>query len=39
MIDAVEFEVPFGRLAGWFVMRDVRRIFAFRTQALAQRFG
>jgi ligand-binding SRPBCC domain-containing protein len=37
--DAVDFEVPFGRLAGWFVMRDVRKIFAFRTQALLKRFG
>ena len=37
--DAVDFEVPFGRLAGWFVMRDVRRIFAFRAQALRERFG
>jgi ligand-binding SRPBCC domain-containing protein len=37
--DVVDFEVPFGWLVGWFVMRDVRRIFAFRTQALAQRFG
>jgi ligand-binding SRPBCC domain-containing protein len=37
--DAVEFEVPFGWLAGWLVMRDVRKIFAFRTQALMKRFG
>jgi ligand-binding SRPBCC domain-containing protein len=37
--DAVEFDVPFGWLAGWLVMRDVRRIFAFRTQALVARFG
>jgi ligand-binding SRPBCC domain-containing protein len=37
--DAVEFEAPFGWLSGWFVRRNVRRIFAFRTQALAQRFG
>ena len=37
--DAVEFEVPFGWLAGWLVMRDVRKIFAFRTQALKARFG
>jgi ligand-binding SRPBCC domain-containing protein len=37
--DSVEFETPLGWLSGWFVMRDVRRIFAFRTQALAQRFG
>jgi len=37
--DAVEFEVPFGWLVGRFVMRDVNRIFAFREQALRQRFG
>jgi ligand-binding SRPBCC domain-containing protein len=37
--DAVEFEVPFGWLAGRFVMRDVRKIFAFRTQVLKKRFG
>jgi ligand-binding SRPBCC domain-containing protein len=37
--DAVEFEVPFGWLAGGLVMRDVRRIFAFRAQALEKRFG
>jgi ligand-binding SRPBCC domain-containing protein len=37
--DTVEFEAPFGWLSGWLVMRDVRRIFAFRTRALAQRFG
>ena len=37
--DAVEFDVPFGWLAGPLVMRDVRRIFAFRTQALLRQFG
>jgi ligand-binding SRPBCC domain-containing protein len=37
--DQVEFEVPFEWLAGWFVMRDVRKIFAFRTQALLKHFG
>jgi ligand-binding SRPBCC domain-containing protein len=37
--DAVEFEVPFEWLTGGFVMRDVRKIFAFRTQALKDRFG
>jgi len=37
--DSVEFEVPFGWLVGGFVMRDVNRIFAFRQQALQQRFG
>ena len=39
VLDTVDFEVPFGWLVGWFVMRDVRRIFAFRTQALIERFG
>jgi ligand-binding SRPBCC domain-containing protein len=39
VLDAVDFEVPFGWLTGWFVMRDVRRIFAFRTRALRERFG
>ena len=37
--DAVEFEVPFERLVGWYVMRDVRKIFAFRRQALLARFA
>jgi ligand-binding SRPBCC domain-containing protein len=37
--DAVEFEVPFERLVGWYVMRDVRKIFAFRRQALLTRFA
>ena len=37
--DSVEFEVPFEWLAGRFVMRDVKAIFAFRQQALAQIFG
>jgi len=37
--DAVEFEVPFGWLAGRFVMRDVRKIFAFRTEVLHKLFG
>ena len=37
--DAVEFEVPFGWLAGWWVRRNVRKIFAFRTHALKSRFG
>lgn len=36
--DAVEFEVPLAWLTGPFVMRDVRKIFAFRTQALKNRF-
>jgi ligand-binding SRPBCC domain-containing protein len=37
--DTVEFEVPFERLVGWYVMRDVRKIFAFRRQALLTRFA
>ena len=37
--DSVVFEVPFGWLVGRFVLRDVNRIFAFRQQALRQRFG
>jgi ligand-binding SRPBCC domain-containing protein len=37
--DSVEFEVPFGWLVSGFVMRDVNRIFAFRQQALLERFG
>jgi ligand-binding SRPBCC domain-containing protein len=36
--DSVEFEVPFGWLVGGFVMRDVRKIFAFRQQALLKLF-
>jgi ligand-binding SRPBCC domain-containing protein len=39
VLDRVEFEVPFRWLTGRLVMRDVRRIFAFRTQALARRFA
>ena len=39
VFDSVEFEVPFGWLAGGFVMRDVKRIFAFRQQALLRLFG
>ena len=37
--DEVEFEVPLERLVGWYVMRDVRKIFAFRRQALLTRFA
>jgi len=37
--DAVDFEVPFAWLVGGFVTRDVQRIFAFRQQALQDRFG
>src|SRR5471032_2286066 len=36
--DSVEFDVPFAFAAGWFVKRDVERIFAFRTEALKKRF-
>jgi ligand-binding SRPBCC domain-containing protein len=36
--DSVEFEVPFEWLAGGFVMRDVKAIFAFRRQALSAIF-
>jgi ligand-binding SRPBCC domain-containing protein len=39
VFDSVEFEVPFGWLAGGFVMRDVNRIFAFRQRALQRLFG
>ncbi len=37
--DSVEFDVPFSFAAGWFVKRDVRKIFEFRHQALLRRFG
>ena len=37
--DSVEFEAPLGWLVGGFVMRDVRKIFAFRQQALATLFA
>jgi ligand-binding SRPBCC domain-containing protein len=37
--DSVEFDVPFAFAVGWFVRRDVEKIFAFRRQALLQRFG
>jgi ligand-binding SRPBCC domain-containing protein len=37
--DTVAFEVPFEWLTGWLVMRDVRRIFAFRQQVLLNLFG
>jgi GrpB-like predicted nucleotidyltransferase (UPF0157 family)/ligand-binding SRPBCC domain-containing protein len=37
--DAVEFEVPFAWVAGRLVMRDVRRIFAFRSATLLMLFG
>ncbi len=32
--DAVDFEVPFALFANWFVLRDVRAIFAFRRATL-----
>jgi ligand-binding SRPBCC domain-containing protein len=37
--DSVEFAMRFEWLVGGLVMRDVRKIFAFRQQALATRFG
>jgi ligand-binding SRPBCC domain-containing protein len=37
--DSVDFEVPFAWVAGWFVRRDVEKIFAFRREALLTRFG
>jgi len=37
--DSVDFEVPFAWVAGWFVRRDVERIFAFRREALLTLFA
>ncbi len=37
--DAVEFEAPFELVTGWFVRRDVERIFAYRSAALRKIFG
>ena len=38
--DEVEYAVPFGALANWLVVeRDVRRIFAYRREALCRIFG
>jgi ligand-binding SRPBCC domain-containing protein len=37
--DSVEFDVPFAFAVGWFVKRDVEKIFAFRTEALQKRFA
>jgi len=37
--DAVDFEVPLAWLAGPLVVRDVRRIFAYRTAVLVKLFG
>jgi GrpB-like predicted nucleotidyltransferase (UPF0157 family)/ligand-binding SRPBCC domain-containing protein len=39
VVDRVDFEVPFQWLTGWLVRRNVRRIFAYRTAALLNRFG
>lgn len=36
--DAVDYDVPLAFIAGWFVAADVRRIFAYRRQALASIF-
>jgi ligand-binding SRPBCC domain-containing protein len=36
--DSVEFEVPFSFVVGRFVRRDVEKIFAYRSQALLERF-
>ena len=37
--DSVEFDVPFAWVVGRFVERDIRRIFAYRSDALSARFG
>ncbi len=37
--DSVEFEVPLSFVVGPFVRRDVEKIFAYRSQALLERFG
>ncbi len=37
--DEVDFDVPFGFIAGAFVRRDVEKIFAFRRAVLLKRFG
>src|SRR3954470_928367 len=37
--DSVAFDVPFAFIAGGFVRRDVEKIFAFRREALLERFG
>jgi ligand-binding SRPBCC domain-containing protein len=36
--DAVDFDVPGGRLVGWFVTRDLRKIFTFRDEQLLRVF-
>jgi ligand-binding SRPBCC domain-containing protein len=37
--DSVEFDVPASWLTGWFVMRDLRKIFAYRHETLIRIFG
>ena len=37
--DSVEYEVPLVAVTGWFVRRDVERIFSYRARALQARFG
>jgi len=37
--DAVEFDVFASWLTGWFVMRDLRKIFAYRHETLKRIFG
>jgi ligand-binding SRPBCC domain-containing protein len=37
--DSVDFDVPLSFAVGWFVQRDIEKIFAFRRQALLRRFG
>jgi ligand-binding SRPBCC domain-containing protein len=36
--DSVEFDIPFAPLVAPFVKRDIRKIFAFRREILAERF-
>jgi ligand-binding SRPBCC domain-containing protein len=37
--DAVDFDVPLGFVLGWFVKRDVEKIFGYRRQELSRLFG
>ena len=37
--DSVEYDMPLSFLTGWFVSRDIERIFAYRSQVLAKRFA
>lgn len=37
--DSVEYEMPLAVVTGWFVQRDVERIFSYRSRALLARFG